>query len=249
MKSGLLTGLILVFLAGSCDLIRSKNGGNGGPVAPGEDYAVSRSYFDNGTLRQEVPVDDSSRAHGLVKQYYQDGKLYATIEYVRGRRDGEAIWYYKSGQPYRVTIYRNNKREGIQKKYYEDGALMAEIPYRNDEVVPGLKEYNEDGSQIPPPSIVVREVDLRSSQRKLILQVSFSERSYNDRFYYYQKTIEGNDVLIPAHVENGTGEIPLNISPGANVSINIHIKGEKTTGLDNELIIEKDYNLKVSSVD
>ena len=60
--------------------------------------------------------------------------------------DGIVREYYESGKLKEVSNYKNNKREGTSKWYYEDGVLRAERPYKDDKLNGIVKWHYTTGS-------------------------------------------------------------------------------------------------------
>lgn len=60
---------------------------------------------------------------GLVKSYYDDGKLKSEIIFTNNVREGEAKFYYENGKIKEERNYNNGKVEGLVKKYNKEGKL------------------------------------------------------------------------------------------------------------------------------
>ena len=60
---------------------------------------------------------------GLIKSFYDNGKLKSEINYSNNVREGEAKFYYESGNIKEERNYSNGKIEGLVKKYNEKGKL------------------------------------------------------------------------------------------------------------------------------
>ncbi len=78
-------------------------------------------FFLNITFAQE----------GLVKSYYDDGKLKSEINFSRNVREGEAKFYYENGNIKEVRNYSNGKVDGLIKKYNEKGKLEETFNIEN----------------------------------------------------------------------------------------------------------------------
>ncbi len=68
---------------------------------------------------------------GLIKVYYDNGKLKSEINYSNKVREGEAKFYYENGNPKEERNYINGKVEGLVKKYNEDGKLTEVFNIEN----------------------------------------------------------------------------------------------------------------------
>lgn len=60
---------------------------------------------------------------GLVKSYYDDGKLKSEINFSNNVREGDAKFYYENGNIKEERDYNNGKVEGLVKTYNKDGKL------------------------------------------------------------------------------------------------------------------------------
>ncbi|MBV5313078.1 MAG: hypothetical protein JZU47_07260 [Prolixibacteraceae bacterium] len=74
----------------------------------------------------------------IKKEYYGNGKLKSTVNYVDGKKDGIQTYFNKEGEIVLITPWVNDKKEGVE-VYYKKGELKYEITYAN-----GLKDgiYN-----------------------------------------------------------------------------------------------------------
>lgn len=117
---------------------------------------ISKNYYENGKLRNEVPVKDGMR-HGVAREYYENGQLAAEIEYKADAKNGWSKWYYQDGILYQEAQFVANQKEGIEKKYYNTGELLALLKWKNGKSLPGLVEYQLNGKEIKQPTIVVQE--------------------------------------------------------------------------------------------
>jgi hypothetical protein len=115
---------------------------------------VSRNYFENGKLRNEVPVKDGKR-NGEAREYYENGQLAASIVYESDQKSGLSRWYYQDGILFQEVSFVANQKHGIEKKYYNTGELMASLPWKHGATTSGLKEYQKNGKLVKQPEITV----------------------------------------------------------------------------------------------
>jgi len=87
----------------------------------------------------------NNNINGIVKDYYEDGKLKFEIHYKGGRFEGISKYYYENGKLISEAKFKNGKLEGISVIYYESGALNSEINYKNGEMEGSSKFYLENG--------------------------------------------------------------------------------------------------------
>ena len=94
------------------------------PVADGP-YVV---YYASGVIQREEHYKNTD-LDGIVKDYYENGKLKVEAVYAAGLRAGEARTYYESGVSRSVGVYKNNLQEGVFKTYDVNGRLAKEEMY------------------------------------------------------------------------------------------------------------------------
>jgi TonB family protein len=68
-------------------------------------------------------LDITFAQQGLVKSYYDNGKLKSEINFSNNVREGEAKLYYENGNIKEERNYSNGKVDGLIKKYNESGKL------------------------------------------------------------------------------------------------------------------------------
>ena len=91
-------------------------------------YTGVKRYMSGLQLVKEVTFKNGVR-EGLMKSFYQSGKVRQTFWYVNGLRQDSARWLYETGEVFRATPYKNDTIEGIQKQYYRNGKLKAKLGY------------------------------------------------------------------------------------------------------------------------
>jgi antitoxin component YwqK of YwqJK toxin-antitoxin module len=137
---------------------------------------VSKNFYDNGKLRNEVPVKEGKR-HGVAREYYENGQLAAEITYKEDVKNGWSKWYYQDGILYQEAQFVGNQKEGIEKKYYNTGELMAVLNWKAGLSLPGLVEYQLNGKEVKQPSIVVQ-------QKTGKFEIRMSNGATNVKYYY-----------------------------------------------------------------
>ena len=166
---------------------------------------LSKNYNKDGVLESVYTFKDGTR-QGPALEYYPSGQLKQKMYYNDGKRDGITIWYYKSGKVFRETPYISGKTEGVVKSYYEDGKIMSEAPYLDGYPSADLKEYNKNGNLIKDDTrIVVKEMNSKPIQGKIMLELSLSE-SHPGTVFYSGSLTQGkylNKDLSPIQTENG----------------------------------------------
>ncbi|MCL1916064.1 MAG: toxin-antitoxin system YwqK family antitoxin [Desulfovibrionaceae bacterium] len=100
---------------------------------------------DDITIEGGLWVKNGSPLTGLLCGY-KNGMIVFATPMIKSKTEGIVKIYYESGKLNEEIPYKNDKIEGIKKEYYESGKLKAEIPYKNDKIEGIYKHYNEDGT-------------------------------------------------------------------------------------------------------
>ncbi|RLA24807.1 MAG: hypothetical protein DRQ62_04365, partial [Gammaproteobacteria bacterium] len=93
----------------------------------------------------ETPYVDDKK-HGLMKVYYETGKIAVEIPYVDDKEHGLEKQYYPSGQLFMETPYVEGEQIGAIKVYYETGEILGEMTLNGDILT--AKGYDLDGTLI-----------------------------------------------------------------------------------------------------
>ncbi len=207
--------------------------------------SVKKSYYDDGTLKSELPIENG-KANGIAKNYYPSGKLHSKIHYSDGNKS-KTIWYYRSGQKYQVTPYKNGQIDGTRKFYRRDQSLEAEVPYRNGEPVEGLREYTTSGTLVKGyPEIAFKQLN-RPEDNQVILKVYLSDGSSKVQFYRH---IQVNEETVKKQIPGsaGTGRLTFSLSPGyqiKNKQLTIYARTESARG--HPYVTHADYTLNAEN--
>ena len=136
--------IFLLLVTTSCDLLLDKQAAQKKKKVK-DGLVVSKK---DGKVYAKINYKKGKK-QGWSENYYDNGNLRAKIFYRNDLKDSLAIMYYENGKKYRETMYKKDKKHGWQRKYREDGKIMAEIPYYEDDVCAGLKEYYLSGKIKP----------------------------------------------------------------------------------------------------
>lgn len=74
---------------------------------------------------------DSGKYHGKFIEYYDDGEVYLSIDYVNGKKHGKYWCYGKGTNICHTTEYINDKRHGKDIKTIDDN-IIIDHTYEND---------------------------------------------------------------------------------------------------------------------
>lgn len=232
----------------SAVVIISMNGCKSGKTDSGSSEAKTKyvkKYRDDGTLLSVSEVNKDNYAHGVKVNYYEDGKtVHSKVSYNNGEKEGPALWYYKNGQVFEHTGFKENRREGLTRKYYKSGTLMAEFSYESGDVMPGLKEYNEAGELITDyPEVTIREINRVSSENKIILEISTTDKNSNTKFYQTGKNDMGWETRNYLDAKNGVCRMEFHVNPGNSFNKTVEIYAEIPTSLGNVYVTSKSYTI------
>ena len=89
-------------------------------------------------------VDDV--LNGEYKEFYDNGEIKSTANYVDGVLEGLSLVYDREGNLSYEIPYIKNKKNGTVKRYYPTGELMGEIKYEHGLKHGMLDAYNKDGT-------------------------------------------------------------------------------------------------------
>jgi len=81
---------------------------------------------------------------GIVKQYYESGKLQFECNYKDSKREGITKRYDENGILINEWNYKNGKLEGISKEYYKNGTYKCIDTYQNGKLIK-KRAYDESG--------------------------------------------------------------------------------------------------------
>lgn len=107
------------------------------------DKELARQTRDrNGTILETI----GTIADGMVKEYYESGKLKEETHYKNGKREGISTWYYETGVIKGERNYKEDQLDGIIRWYYDTGSLGTEFNYKNGKLEGLTKLYWENGN-------------------------------------------------------------------------------------------------------
>lgn len=96
-----------------------------------------KSYYNNGKLKSEINYSDNIR-EGIAKFYYPNGNIKEELNFIDGAVDGVVKEYYEHGQLKELYTIENGRREGPVSFYSEDGNYLKSTNY-----VAGILQHNK----------------------------------------------------------------------------------------------------------
>lgn len=113
------------------------------------DGQVEKSYiFLNGRIIGEGIFTDAGLKESLWKEYYPDGKLKATGNYISDRKNGSWKYFYNNGQIEQLGVYVNGNADSTWNWYYPSGKLLRHEIFLDGLADGMMTEYAEDGEII-----------------------------------------------------------------------------------------------------
>jgi antitoxin component YwqK of YwqJK toxin-antitoxin module len=91
---------------------------------------IVREYFESGKLK-EVSSYKNNKREGTSKWYYENGVLRAERPYKDDKLNGIVKWHYTTGSLGTEFNYTDGKLEGLTRLYWENGNLKAEDYYKD----------------------------------------------------------------------------------------------------------------------
>lgn len=215
-----------------------------------EKTGVNKIYYEDGTLRAEIPMVDGKR-NGVARDFYSSGKPRLEVQYKEGVKHGLTKMYYENGTLYEENAFEMGVKQGVQKKYRQDGKLLAETKYHLGEPCAGLKEYLKDGSvKKKYPTIEITPVDNILKTDNYTLRLSMSDKSKNVTFY--EGRLDGN--CIGENVEQirdtpskGIGQIKYHVPHGMVIMEQLIIIAKVKTLQGNYYITSRPYNVAIEN--
>ncbi len=114
-----------------------------------EQGQVERSFiFRYGRIVGEGIFTDAGQKQGNWKEYYIDGNLKATGNYINDLHEGIWKYYYKNGQLEEIGKYVNNAPDSTWYWYFSDGNLLRKEQFYNGLRDGMLTEYDREGNII-----------------------------------------------------------------------------------------------------
>ena len=124
------------------------------PMIPLEnETGVVRSFYDNGKVSREMEYV-RGEVTGIYKSYYYSGQLMYETNYQAGEYHGKTTEYYPNGNLKSEEIYHFGELHGPSRQFYENGQLKKVVNY-----VYGLKHgktetFNSQGVQLTDENFI-----------------------------------------------------------------------------------------------
>ena len=106
---------------------------------------IIKEYYENGRVKT-IRTYKQGVPEGISQFYYDNGDPMFTHNYSNGNKDGLSRWYYRNGMVKYEYEYKGGLLDGMIYKYYQSGKLAAAWTYRNGKREGTTTSYNRDGS-------------------------------------------------------------------------------------------------------
>ncbi|PCI36144.1 MAG: hypothetical protein COB60_00030 [Flavobacteriaceae bacterium] len=106
---------------------------------------VIKWYYENGKVQQAIYYSEG-KLNGSRKMYFKSGKLKNERYYVMGIVKGDYVSFYESGTKMIDGFYKNDNKHGEWTEYYQDGEKKAFGTYENGKKVGVWKHFHYNGS-------------------------------------------------------------------------------------------------------
>ncbi len=194
-------------------------------TVPDTGFTGIKQIMSGRYLVNEITYKNGVR-NGLMKSFYESGKLRQTFWFVNGVRQDSAKWYWEEGQVFRSTPYRNDTIQGVQKQYYRTGKLRARLTFINGLRTPKLEEFTAEGKLVGGyPDLKISITDEYKSKGLYRIKLSLTDNSPNVIYYRgdFEKGVFDTTKCVRIKVVNGIGTLTL--------------KKSKTEGMDSVGVI------------
>lgn len=213
-------------------------------TVPDTGFTGIKKYMSGELLVKEVTFKNGVR-EGLMKSFYQDGKLRQTFWYHNGVREDSAKWYYADGRVFRSTPYKNDTVDGIQKQYYRIGRVKAKLGYIKGLRTPFLEEFDQNGKLVGGyPELIVNVKDEYRNKGVYGVSLALSDKSTKVKYY---KGDFSQGVFDTAHCKtintiNGVGSLNLK-KTGSPKTGSVGVIAEILTNFGNKYLVYKKIEL------
>ncbi len=147
-----------------------------------------KSFYDNGKLKSEINYSNNVR-EGEAKFYYENGNIKEERNYVNGKVDGLVKKYNKEGKLEEVFNIEDGKREGPKSLYDSAGVYLSDINFENGVKVKDTSEDEESevavkGTQKAENKIPVKTTAQKNNSSSILPPVEEEEKYESDPAYY-----------------------------------------------------------------
>jgi hypothetical protein len=105
---------------------------------------IGYSYLDKNS--EEIPMIELTNETGILKAYFDNGKVSREMEFINGDLVNKYKAYYYSGQLENETNYKDDEYDGLSVEYHPNGTIKKQSAYLNGSLHGTQKEYYKNGN-------------------------------------------------------------------------------------------------------
>lgn len=134
-KNGVISTLHLV----------NKETNNKRSILTDESNKVLLNFFETGKLKSRSELLGRKK-HGTWENYFDNGQLARSVNYINGMQEGEEIYFYSSGKIQMKSFFLSGKRHGEFYQGFENGSIKSKAIYNKGIKVGEASSFYESGS-------------------------------------------------------------------------------------------------------
>ncbi|MCE5346403.1 MAG: hypothetical protein LLG13_08970 [Bacteroidales bacterium] len=248
--SGSLIIILSILLFSGCkgkgSMKKDLQTGNDTITVPDTGYTGIKKYMSGKYIVKEVTFKNGVK-EGLMKSFYQDGRVRQTFWYKNDLKEDSSKFYYQEGQLFRTTPYKRDTIDGIQIQYYRTGKLKAKIGYSKGLRTPYLEEFTQEGKMIGNyPGLVVNIKDEYRAKGVYRISLELSDMAMSENVKYYRGDLS-KGVFDTAHCKviktiKGVGYLDLRKTGSRNTG-SVGVIASVLTNFGNRHLIYKKIEL------
>ena len=246
----ILSLLVLAGCTGRSSSDKDSQSGNDTISVPDTGYTGITQYMSQSRIVSEVTFKNGIR-EGLMKTFYQDGKLRITFWYENGLREDSSKFYHPDGKLFRSTPYKHDTIDGTQIQYYKNGRIKARLNYVKGLRTPSLEEFTPDGKLVGGyPELVVNTRDEYQSRGVYRISLELSNKSPKVKYYrgdLYNGLYDTSRCEVIKNLK-GIGNLDLK-KTGTPKADYVGVIAEIVTDYGNHLIVYRKIDLPYKDLD
>jgi hypothetical protein len=211
---------------------------------PDTGFTGIKQYMGGKYLIKEVTFKNGVR-QGLMKAFYQDGRVRQTFWYKNGVREDSSIWFYMEGQKFRTTPYKRDTIDGIQRQYYRTGSLKAKIGYSKGLRTTFFEEYEKNGKIVRGyPDVLVKTTDEYKTKSMYKITLELTDKNFGVKYYRgeFSNDLFDTTRVAPIKVVKGIGTLTLKKSSSSTPAY-VGVIAEIVTNFGNHYLVYKKIGL------
>lgn len=242
--------LIILFVAAGCTGKGPGKKASEISTIPDTGFTGIKKYTSGNFLIKEVTFKNGVR-QGLMKTFYEDGRLRMTFWYENNMREDSSCFYYPDGKLFRSTPYVHDTVDGTVRQYYKDGSIRAKIGYKKGFRTGFFQEFEKNGRLYRGyPEVVIGLNDEYKSKGTYNIMLSLSDKNEKVRFYRGEFSDGRFDTTLLKPIKTLDGKAVLNLKKtGSPKPDYVSIIAEILTPFSNRYLTSKKINLPYNDLE